>query len=198
MLQETEPGVPSLAWWAGWGPAEILAVSRYHRESMSNTKQGIWHGALTRQEQRELSPTLEYYGWKAELAQAYYPVKSVYVGRQTAWMIFASENNITSISYTPNVFRLELSPLYGTVNAAQGAMNIEPDTNAAKGIAIQIATGSAASNALFNLGSEHRIISPNDGRAEISLPLIARYIKMDDKVSAGKTDGKVVFTINYY
>ncbi|RSK63147.1 hypothetical protein EJE24_22640 [Enterobacter huaxiensis] len=106
--------------------------------------------------------------------------------------------NTTAISYTPNAFGLHLSPLYGTVNAAQGLMNIEPDTNAAKGVAIQIASGSSASNALFNLGSEQRIIAPDDGRAEISIPLVARYIKTDENVSAGKADGKVVFTINYY
>lgn len=106
--------------------------------------------------------------------------------------------NTTAISYTSNVFGLKLSPLYGIVDASQGTMNIEPDTNAARGVAIQIGTGSAASNALFNLGSEQRITAPNDGRAEISIPLVARYIKTDERLSAGKADGKIVFTINYY
>jgi len=111
---------------------------------------------------------------------------------------------ITGSTATPpapknNQFGVILSPVNGVIDAANGIMNVTPTAHSAKGIGIQIANGTTSSvGQFFNMSMESKINAPTNGRATISIPLVARYIKTDTTVTPGRADGKVTFTINYY
>lgn len=105
---------------------------------------------------------------------------------------------ISGLKYTGNAIGLKLSALYGNINAANGIIKLEPSNNTANGVGIQLASGNNASNTLFNLGNEQRIAVSNSTSTSLTIPLVARYIKTENKVTPGKADSKVVFTINYY
>jgi type 1 fimbria pilin len=105
---------------------------------------------------------------------------------------------ISGLKYTGNAIGLKLSALYGNINAASGIVKLEPSNNTANGVGIQLASGNKASNTLFNLGTEQRIAVSNSSSTSLTIPLVARYIKTENKVTPGKADSKVVFTINYY
>jgi major type 1 subunit fimbrin (pilin) len=105
---------------------------------------------------------------------------------------------ISGLKYTGNAIGLKLSALYGNINAANGIVKLEPSNNTASGVGIQLASGNKASNTLFNLGNEQKIAVSNSASTSLTIPLVARYIKTENKVTPGKADSKVVFTINYY
>jgi type 1 fimbria pilin len=72
---------------------------------------------------------------------------------------------------------------------------------AADGIGIQIASGTAATAtpAKFNTGLPLDL--PTDGRANISIPLVARYVQTASSVrdlKPGTANGEMTFMINYY
>lgn len=105
---------------------------------------------------------------------------------------------ISGLKYTGNAIGLKLSALYGNINAANGIVKLEPSNNTANGVGIQLASGNKASNTLFNLGNEQKIAVSNSSSTSLDIPLVARYIKTENKVTPGKADSKVIFTINYY
>ena len=105
---------------------------------------------------------------------------------------------ISGLKYTGNAIGLKLSALYGNINAANGIVKLEPSANTANGVGIQLASGNTATNTLFNLSNEQRISVSNNANTSLTIPLVARYIKTESKVTPGKADSKVVFTINYY
>ncbi|HGM5490416.1 TPA: fimbrial protein [Serratia fonticola] len=105
---------------------------------------------------------------------------------------------ISGLKYTGNAIGLKLSALYGNINAANGIVKLEPSNNTASGVGIQLASGNKASNTLFNLGNEQKIAVSNSASTSLTIPLVARYIKTENKVTPGKADSKVIFTINYY
>lgn len=105
---------------------------------------------------------------------------------------------ISGLKYTANAIGLKLSALYGNIDAAKGIIKLEPSINSAKGVGIQLASGNTATNTLFNLNNEQRISVSNSASTSLTIPLVARYVKTDNNVTAGKADSKVIFTINYY
>lgn len=110
----------------------------------------------------------------------------------------------TTISYSSpsvrNRWGLVLSPQNGTIDNANGIMAIDQTIpNAASGVGIQLGYGSvtsAASN-LVNFTIEKTGNIPATGDSSITIPLAARYIQTEDRVTPGRADGKVTFTISY-
>ncbi|RDL18884.1 fimbrial protein [Serratia fonticola] len=104
----------------------------------------------------------------------------------------------SSIVSTNNQFGIRLNPTSAIIDAANGVMSVTTSANAATGVGIQMAYGTAQSPELFNFMNEKNVISPKDGSRTITLPLVARYIKTAPTVTPGRADGKVTFTVSYY
>jgi type 1 fimbria pilin len=110
-----------------------------------------------------------------------------------------TSNVTTSLN---NSIGVRLTPATSVIDAASGIMAIDSTVSgAAAGVGIQIGWGQLPNPTLFNFSTEQAMALPKDGRPEITIPLLARYIRTAaDKpgVSPGQANGKVVFTINYY
>ncbi|WP_157968063.1 fimbrial protein [Edaphovirga cremea] len=122
---------------------------------------------------------------------------------------YDSSNLVTLFNYqgspiTPasknNNLGVRLTPSTPVINSANGIMAIDTTTtNAASGIGIQLGWGNTSGNpALVNFANEQIFQLSKDGRTEIKIPLVARYIQTDVMVTPGMADGKAVFVINYY
>ncbi|MGR7721664.1 fimbrial protein [Klebsiella aerogenes] len=99
-----------------------------------------------------------------------------------------------------NTWELNLAPQNGALDAAKGIMAISPDAEAsATGIGIQLGFGSttSAESNLVNFTVNKSESIDTSGVSTIKIPLAARYIQTEDKVTAGRADGKLTFTITY-
>ncbi|MBG6245409.1 oxidoreductase [Candidatus Symbiopectobacterium sp. 'North America'] len=99
-----------------------------------------------------------------------------------------------------NSIGVRLTPTTAVKDAANGIMDIDSSLlGAASGVGIQIGWGlNNQTPTLFNFSSEQAMTLPKDGSPTIRVPLSALYIQTDTVATAGRADGKVVFTINYY
>lgn len=99
-----------------------------------------------------------------------------------------------------NSIGVRLTPTTAVKDAANGIMDIDSSLpGAASGVGIQIGWGANNQTPTpFNFSSEHAMTLLKDGSPTIRVPLSARYIQTDTVATAGRADGKVVFTINYY
>jgi type 1 fimbria pilin len=77
-------------------------------------------------------------------------------------------------------------------------MSLSASADSATGVGIQIAAGDSGNPVLFNFAQERKQALPKDGTTTLKVPLVARYIQTEDRVTPGRADGKVTFTINYY
>lgn len=99
---------------------------------------------------------------------------------------------------TNNQFGLRLTPIDGVVDATNGIIQTAQTVDSATGIGIQVALDENGSKSPFNFSVEKVFTFPLDGRSTINIPMAARYIKTGTKITPGRADGKIAFTINYY
>lgn len=109
---------------------------------------------------------------------------------------FDGTNNIDIKSLTQNRAEVMLWPLDGIDSANDGIISLADHPLKAAGIGIQLSS-SESSSGKINLDAAYKYNLPNDGSQNITIPLFARYIQTGNSVSAGKADGKMVFTVNY-
>ncbi|MBO4154596.1 fimbrial protein [Enterobacter kobei] len=121
--------------------------------------------------------------------RGYYPTENPTSIRGTA--------QSTTVS-TSNQFGLRLNPNSGIIDSTNGIMSVAPASNAATGVGIQVAYGTASSPELFNFSQEKLVTSPKNGSKTITIPLVARYTKTSQTITPGRADGKITFTISYY
>ncbi|KEY58582.1 fimbrial protein [Serratia sp. DD3] len=111
-----------------------------------------------------------------------------------------SESGSSSLG-TPvnNKISLTLTPNTSVINATNGIMSIDTSAqNAASGVGIQVAAGTASSPTLFNFNSVTQQAMLSTQGSNVSIPLVARYIQTSPQVTPGTANGKITFTINYY
>ncbi|MEB6622478.1 fimbrial protein [Enterobacter roggenkampii] len=122
-----------------------------------------------------------------------------YNDTNTAMLFDYSKGGASSIpASTNNNIGIRLSPNTSVISAPNGIMSIDKTVSgAAGGIGIQIGWGDP-SPVYFRLAQEQSLALPKDGSRTIRIPLWARYTQTEAKVTPGKADGKVTFTINYY
>jgi type 1 fimbria pilin len=95
-----------------------------------------------------------------------------------------------------NAADITLTPLDGTITAADGIMAIANNASAATGIGIQLSSTQSVTGKI-NLNSAYAYALPDDGSRTITVPLFARYIQTENSLSAGKANGKLEYTISY-
>ncbi|WP_380676114.1 fimbrial protein [Serratia aquatilis] len=112
---------------------------------------------------------------------------------------YTSVGNAT-ISSTANSLELKLAPNTSIVDGTKGILGIRTGTESASGVGIQMAYGmvSDTSPALANFANSRSFNMVNNDSTTQTLPLVARYIQTNDRVTPGKADAAVTFMINYY
>lgn len=97
-----------------------------------------------------------------------------------------------------NSLLVTLTPATAVIDPIRGLMEIDASSsNAASGIGIQIGLGETSNPVLWNFSGTKTVTAPTDGRTTIQIPIAARYLQVDDVVSPGKADGKLMFTVSY-
>ncbi|HCT05217.1 MAG TPA: fimbrial protein [Pseudomonas sp.] len=100
-----------------------------------------------------------------------------------------------------NVLRVRIDPTLAAVNPTQGILNVNPsapgDSPAATGVGVQVADSHGTPLPLATLRASG--ITPRaDEGASYSIPLKARYIQTEDRITAGPANATATFTIDYY
>ncbi|WP_423978961.1 fimbrial protein [Klebsiella aerogenes] len=118
-------------------------------------------------------------------------------GSSGSWYVDASGTN-NSGTPTKNALTVRLTPATAVINSSQGIFGLTPTTDSAGGAGIQLAYGSSASPELVDLNAT-KTYEMDIGSTGISeIPLVARYIQTDTKVTPGVANSAVTFLINYY
>lgn len=99
-----------------------------------------------------------------------------------------------------NAIGYRLDPNQTPIDASKGVMKLdaaaEGSTAAASGVGLQIADQNEAPVALATLKASGIVPTANDG-ANYTIPLKARYLQTESKVTGGPANATAVFTINY-
>lgn len=109
---------------------------------------------------------------------------------------FDGTSNHIQSGLTNNAADITLTPLDGTITAADGIMAIANNASAATGIGIQLSSTQSVTGKI-NLNSAYAYALPDDGSRTITVPLFARYVQTENSLSAGKANGKLEYTISY-
>jgi|SRR5450830_1430484 len=121
-----------------------------------------------------------------------------YQGTGPRWLSNGTIENLDS--RTQNMLRYRLDPTQAPVDAINGVINLNPsapgESPAASGVGIQIAEMSETPVQLSTLRDSGITTAAIEG-GSYSIPLRARYLQTETRVTAGPANGSVVFTINY-
>jgi type 1 fimbria pilin len=127
------------------------------------------------------------------------PIFHGYYNATNSTVLFDYGNdNIQPADSLNNNIGVRLTPTTSIINGASGIMSLSASADSATGVGIQIAAGDSGNPVLFNFAQERKQALPKDGTTTLKVPLVARYIQTEDRVTPGRADGKVTFTINYY
>lgn len=121
-----------------------------------------------------------------------------YNNANTVMMFDYSKGGASNIpASTSNTITARFTPNTTIINNATGIMGVDPSASpAASGVGIQLGWGDGAPAPIdFNVPQKQTL--PKDGTKNINVPLYARYIQTEKKVTPGQANGKVTFTINY-
>jgi type 1 fimbria pilin len=121
-----------------------------------------------------------------------------YDNTRTTVLFEYGNDNVQSAESLNNNIGIRLTPTTSIINGASGIMSLSASADSATGVGIQIAAGDSGNPVLFNFAQERKQALPKDGTTTLKVPLVARYIQTEDRVTPGRADGKVTFTINYY
>ncbi|BCV38574.1 hypothetical protein TUM17377_39020 [Shewanella chilikensis] len=100
-------------------------------------------------------------------------------------------------TYTKNILGVSISPNTSIIDNSQGIMSIKSTTNSAKGVAIQLAEFSNGFNQYIKFGNLLNYTLLNNNRTTFTIPLKARYIQTESKVTPGRADATATFTLTY-
>lgn len=113
------------------------------------------------------------------------------------WYVDQSGTNSAGTA-KQNSLQLSFTPTTTVINSGTGVVSLTSAPNAATGVGIQLAYGTTTSATPVNLGSSNSYAQPLGSSGDVSLPLVARYIQTEDRVTPGSANGTMTFTINYY
>lgn len=123
----------------------------------------------------------------------------VYYGRGSSgsWYADASGTN-NSGTPTKNSITVKLTPATSVIDSSQGVFALTQTADSAGGAGIQLAYGTGASPEFVNFGTTKKYEMDIGSTGISEIPLVARYIQTDKKVTPGVANSAVTFLINYY
>lgn len=112
--------------------------------------------------------------------------------------IISTENKQTFPDKSPNEIKVRIKPANPIISAYPGTFAIDNIPGAASGVGIQLAFGDTGEDFVsFNtLKTFSQPVTEKAGT--VTIPLRARYIRVDDRISAGLANGAATFMIEYY
>ena len=126
----------------------------------------------------------------------------IFSGSNVSTSNYWSDNNTSSSSVMQwNTWTVSLSPVSSVLDSANGIMSVDTsDPTAATGIGIQLSSGdtTSADSHVIDFSSSLSGTFTADGASSVTIPLSARYIQTEDRVTAGKANGKLVYTVTYF
>lgn len=123
--------------------------------------------------------------------------------QDSTWNMTSPGNTTLTINelaeFQSNRLGITLTPIYNIIDATQGVFGIDTNaSNTAKGVAIQLAKGTSASQTPWPLGTEvTQSLSMTDSPTEITIPMVARMVKENSAMSPGKVISRATYIINY-
>ncbi|WP_335912227.1 fimbrial protein [Shewanella indica] len=101
-------------------------------------------------------------------------------------------------NFTRNTLGASISPNTSVFDNSKGILNIKSTTNSAKGVAIQLAEFSNGSfKDYIEFGSIINYYLNNNSSTTVTIPLRARYIQTESKITPGRADATATFTLTY-
>ncbi len=101
-------------------------------------------------------------------------------------------------SATRNKIRLRLAPNNTIIDSSNGIFAVDNIPGAATGVGIQIAKGDSGGSFFYFYTPETYEQAISTTASPFRIPLRARYIQTEDKVTAGLANGSMTFTLEYY
>lgn len=112
--------------------------------------------------------------------------------------VYTSEVGQTFPERDPNELRVTIKPVNPAIPEYPGTFKVNDVPGAAKGVGIQLAFGDVGEN-FVKFDTPTAFAQPITEKAgTVSIPLRARYIRVDDRLSAGSANGAATFLIEYY
>lgn len=109
---------------------------------------------------------------------------------------YSPTTGTTNGSLRQNFWQLNLTPGNGIIDAKKGIIALNDSPIKAKGVGIQLSSTTKESG-IINLNARIVGLLPNNGTTQIIIPLYARYIQTEEKVSPGRADGNLIYTVSY-
>ncbi|WP_109419695.1 fimbrial protein [Proteus terrae] len=112
--------------------------------------------------------------------------------------IISTEVKQTFPERDSNELRVTIKPVNPTIPEYPGTFKVNDVPGAAKGVGIQLAFGATGED-FVKFNTPTAFAQPITEKAGVvSVPLRARYIRVDDRLSAGSANGAATFMIEYY
>ncbi|MCT8265078.1 type 1 fimbrial protein [Proteus terrae] len=112
--------------------------------------------------------------------------------------VYTSEVGQTFPARDPNEIRVTIKPVNPTIPEYPGTFKVNDVPGAAKGVGIQLAFGATGED-FVKFNTPATFAQPVTEKAgTVSIPMRARYIRVDDRLSAGSANGAATFMIEYY
>jgi type 1 fimbria pilin len=112
--------------------------------------------------------------------------------------ILSTEKNQTFPDRSPNEIKVRIKPANPTISTYPGTFAINNTPAAATGVGIQLSFGSTGEDFVSFNTLKTFSQPPSERAGNVTIPLRARYIRVDDRISAGRADGAATFMIEYY
>ncbi|WP_193016019.1 fimbrial protein [Proteus sp. FME41] len=112
--------------------------------------------------------------------------------------VYTTEKGQTFPDRDPNELRVTIKPVNPPIIEYPGTFEVNDVPGAAKGVGIQLAFGNVGED-FVKFNTPTTFAQPITEKAgTVSVPLRARYIRVDDRLSAGSANGAATFMIEYY
>ena len=112
--------------------------------------------------------------------------------------VYTSEVGQTFPARDPNEIRVTIKPVNPTIPEYPGTFKVNDVPGVAKGVGIQLAYGDVGED-FVKFNTPTAFAQPVTEKAgTVSIPMRARYIRVDDRLSAGIANGAATFMIEYY
>jgi major type 1 subunit fimbrin (pilin) len=118
-------------------------------------------------------------------------------GSSGSWYVDNSGSN-SGGTPTQNAITVQLIPTTTVVNSSQGIFGFTDSAGSAGGAGIQLAYGASESPEFVDFGTTKTYQMETGTSGMTSIPLVARYIQTDSRVTPGTANSAVTFLINYH
>lgn len=134
------------------------------------------------------------------------PTFSGYYANHYTGQVFPSKGGVAnepSAGRNPNIMTVSLSVLEPLIDSANQVSGLESIDNAATGVGVQLGYSTnidanpITPQHIWQYGKSWDITPPSDGRHSFKIPLAVRYYQIDNTVTPGKANTKIMFNIDY-